>query len=88
MSISPARAVAAALGLVAALSCPAGAQNAPPSIVLAKVAEFDHQVTGVTVSRDGRIFVNFPRWTEDSPVSVAELKDGKPLAFPDESWNG
>ncbi|HUD33267.1 MAG TPA: hypothetical protein VMR43_09665, partial [Variovorax sp.] len=28
---------------------------------LQTVARFDHQVTGVTVSRDGRVFVNFPR---------------------------
>ena len=42
-----------------------------------QVARFDHQVTGVSVSEDGRIFVNFPRWTEDSAVSVAELnRDG------------
>ncbi|GJE36758.1 major royal jelly family protein [Methylobacterium persicinum] len=62
----------------------AGAQQAK----LTKVASFGHQVTGVTVSRDGRIFVNFPRWSEDAPVSVAELKDGKPVPFPDEEWNG
>jgi sugar lactone lactonase YvrE len=55
---------------------------------LQTVARFDHQVTGVTVSRDGRVFVNFPRWTEDSPVSVAEvLKDGTTRPFPDERWN-
>ena len=54
---------------------------------LTQVARFDHQVTGVTVAGDGRIFVNFPRWTEDSPVSVAELKDGKPVPFPDTEWN-
>ena len=54
---------------------------------LTKVASFEHQVTGVTVSKDGRIFVNFPRWTEDSPVSVAEVKDGKLTPFPDAEWN-
>ena len=54
---------------------------------LTQVARFDHQVTGVAVSRDGRIFVNFPRWTDDAPVSVAELKDGKPVPFPDAEWN-
>ncbi|MCR8526462.1 L-dopachrome tautomerase-related protein, partial [Escherichia coli] len=48
---------------------------------------FEHQVTGVTVARDGRIFVNFPRWTEDSPVSVAEVKDGKLTPFPNDEWN-
>jgi len=31
--------------------------------------------------------VNFPRWTEDTEVSVAELKDGKLVPFPDAAWN-
>jgi sugar lactone lactonase YvrE len=51
------------------------------------VADFEHQVTGVSVSEDGRIFVNFPRWTEDNAISVAELKDGKLRPYPDEEWN-
>ena len=37
--------------------------------------------TGVTVTETGRIFVNFPRWGDDVPYTVAELKDGKPVAF-------
>ena len=37
------------------------------------LAAFEHQVTGVSVSEDNRIFVNFPRWTEDTPISVAEV---------------
>ena len=90
-----ARSTAKALLLAAALpfcALPASAQaptavSAPPSGTLTPVARFDHQVTGVTVSKDGRIFVNFPRWTEDSPISVAELKDGKPVAYPDAEWN-
>ena len=56
---------------------------------LQKVASFDHQVTGVAVSEDGRIFVNFPRWFEDVPMSLAELtKDGKLHPYPDAEWNG
>jgi sugar lactone lactonase YvrE len=55
---------------------------------LVEVASFEHQVTGVTVSEDGRIFVNFPRWSEDAPVSVAELlPDGTTRPYPDERWN-
>jgi sugar lactone lactonase YvrE len=55
---------------------------------LQPVATFDHQVTGVTVAPDGRIFVNFPRWTEDTPVSVAELMpDGSTKPYPNEEWN-
>ena len=56
---------------------------------LTLVAEFDHQVTGVALTQDGRTFVNFPRWTEDSAVSVAELMaDGSLRPYPDEEWNG
>jgi sugar lactone lactonase YvrE len=56
--------------------------------VLQQVAQFEHQVTGVTVSERGRVFVNCPRWTEDSPVSVAEvMKDGSLRPYPDEQWN-
>jgi sugar lactone lactonase YvrE len=55
---------------------------------LQQVAQFEHQVTGVTVSEGGRIFVNFPRWTEDAPVSVAEvMKDGSLRPYPNDQWN-
>ena len=53
-----------------------------------EAAHFPHQATGVAVSADGRIFVNFPRWTEDSPVSVVEVsRDGTLKPYPDEEWN-
>jgi hypothetical protein len=52
---------------------------------LQAVATFDHQVT---VATDGWIFVNFPRWTEDAPISVGELRpDGSIKPYPDEEWN-
>jgi sugar lactone lactonase YvrE len=55
---------------------------------LTQVATFDHQVTGVAVAADGRRFVNYPRWTEDAPMSVAEvMKDGSLRAYPDARWN-
>ena len=55
---------------------------------LQQAAQFEHQVTGVTVSERGRIFVNFPRWTEDAPVSVAEvMPDGSVRPYPNEQWN-
>lgn len=59
-----------------------------PAFRLQEAAAFPHQATGVACSADGRIFVNFPRWTEDAPVSVAEvLKDGQLKPYPDEDWN-
>lgn len=52
------------------------------------VAESENQWTGVTVSPGGRIFVNFPRWSENVPLSVGELQpDGTVRPFPDEQWN-
>jgi sugar lactone lactonase YvrE len=63
-------------------------EPAAPGSNLKRVATFDHQATGVTVAKDDRVFVNFPRWTEDSPVSVAEvMKDGSIKPYPDEAWN-
>lgn len=55
--------------------------------VLEEVASFpNQQVTGITVSAKGRIFVNFPYWSDDHTTSVAEIVDGKPKPFPDEGW--
>jgi sugar lactone lactonase YvrE len=56
---------------------------------LQEVANFDNQqVTGVGASmKTGRVFVNFPLWSDDHVLSVAEIIDGKPHAFPDEEWN-
>jgi sugar lactone lactonase YvrE len=57
-------------------------------MTLTLVAEFEHQVTGVALTADNRCFVNFPRWTDDAPISVAEvMKDGSLRAYPDEKWN-
>lgn len=43
--------------------------------------------TGVTVSRGNRIFVNFPRWGDDVPFTVAELVHGKAVAYPEAGIN-
>ena len=60
----------------------------PAAPQLTLVAEFGHQVTGVAVTPDGRRFVNFPRWTDDAPISVAEVAaDGSLTPYPDARWN-
>lgn len=43
--------------------------------------------TGVTVSEGGRIFVNFPRWGDDVPFTVGELRNGKAVPYPDAAVN-
>ena len=56
---------------------------------LQEVASFpDQQVTGVGVSRkSGRVFVNFPNWSDQHSISVAEIVNGQPKPFPNEEWN-
>lgn len=52
------------------------------------VATFDGpMLTGVTVSQQGRIFVNFPKWGDDVTYTIAELVDGETVAYPDEALN-
>ncbi|MFD2767983.1 major royal jelly family protein [Micromonospora eburnea] len=43
--------------------------------------------TGVSVSHTGRIFVNFPKWGDEVPATVVELRDGAEVPFPDQAWN-
>ena len=59
----------------------------PPA--LETIASFSHQqVTGVTVSKTGRLFVNFPFWADEHTTSVAEMMpDGGERPYPDLSWN-
>lgn len=46
------------------------------------------QVTGIGICQMGRIFVNFPRWRNGVPYSVAEvMKDGSHQPYPDSKMN-
>jgi sugar lactone lactonase YvrE len=52
------------------------------------VAELDDLMpTGVTVTDAGRVFISVPRWGDDVPYTVAEIVDGRPVAFPDADIN-
>jgi sugar lactone lactonase YvrE len=43
--------------------------------------------TGVTVANNGRIFVNFPKWGDNVEYTVAEVKDGKTIPYPNADIN-
>jgi len=63
--------------------------TAEPVGKIEAVATFDGPMpTGVTVSQSGRIFVNFPRWGDPVEFTVAEVKGGKTVAFPDAAFSG
>lgn len=52
------------------------------------VASFNGPMpTGVTVSQGGRIFVNFPRWGDKLDYTVAEVRNGKTVAYPNAQIN-
>ncbi|PSB35293.1 L-dopachrome tautomerase-related protein [Chlorogloea sp. CCALA 695] len=53
-----------------------------------QVASFSGPMpTGVTVSANGRIFVNFPRWGDKVDYTVAEVKNGRTVAYPNAQVN-
>ena len=87
--------VAAAMGAsLAAFSAPAApppTSNLPadrPVGTLETVATFSGPMpTGVTVSQNGRIFVNFPRWGDNVPYTVAEVVNGKTVPYPNAAFN-
>ncbi len=59
-----------------------------PAGAIEVVATFDGPMpTGVTVSHSGRIFVCFPRWGDPVEFTVAEVKGGRSVAYPDATVN-
>ena len=75
-------AIACALFTVSTLVSAAGTGRG-----LKVTASSSRQWTGVAVSDQGRVFVNYPYWSEDVPVSVAEIVDGRPVPYPTAEWN-
>jgi sugar lactone lactonase YvrE len=52
------------------------------------VATSEQQWTGVAVEKSGGLFVNYPRWSDKVPVSVAHFPPDSDLhPFPDAKWN-
>lgn len=76
--------------LIIFLSCKSDKQEPDLKIDKNLIAEFEGlQVTGVTVSNQGRIFANFPRWRKGIPFSVVEVNpiDGSYTVYPNENYN-
>src|SRR4051812_44396727 len=71
--------------LASARSVPASAR---PTGNIEPVALFDGPMpTGVTASRQGRIFVNYPKWGDDVDYTVAEIRNGRSVPFPSAEIN-
>jgi sugar lactone lactonase YvrE len=60
----------------------------PGRVEIQEIASLDRQWSGLTFTRDNRMFVTFPRWRNDVPFSVAEiLPSGSIVPYPDREWN-
>jgi len=58
------------------------------SYTLQPVAQSYELWTGVAVSKEGRIFVSYPRWSGAETTSVAEIVNANfPRPYPGETWN-
>jgi len=81
----------ATLVVLLSLACAGRGQDLARERVIGQlevVATFNGPMpTGVTVSNAGRIFVNFPRWGDNVEHTVAEVKDGKTLPYPNADIN-
>ncbi|MFD2157996.1 SMP-30/gluconolactonase/LRE family protein [Rubritalea tangerina] len=58
-----------------------------PADELTCIASSEKQWTGVAVSKEGRVFTNFPKWSDKETISVAEIIDGKTHPYPSQDWN-
>jgi sugar lactone lactonase YvrE len=54
---------------------------------LSVFAESKNQWTGIAISKKDRVFVNFPRWSSETPISVAEIIDNEIIPYPNKAWN-
>ena len=72
-----------ALGLITLTGLPACSAS------LQQVFHDDNfQLTGVSVTNSGRLFVNYPRWSDKYVNADVEVsKDGSTKPFPDREWN-
>lgn len=80
------------IGMIALLLIMAGCntkqKKQDESSAIKEIASSENQWTGITISKKGRMFVNFPRWSPDIKMSVAEItEDGKTKPFPNKKWN-
>ncbi|WP_108246150.1 L-dopachrome tautomerase-related protein [Muricauda brasiliensis] len=65
-----------------------GTNTAPESQKLETVfTDSIYQFTGVAVANDDRLFVNYPYWLDTHQYSVVEVKQGKAVPYPNETWN-
>jgi sugar lactone lactonase YvrE len=72
---------------ITTLSIAAQAQSASKPQLELVFADNTYQLTGVAVSAKGRLFTNYPLWSDVYKYALVEIKEKKPVPFPNESMN-
>ncbi len=77
------------IGILSLFGCKSIITPKPTDKEITEVKSFTgQQVTGISLSDEGRMFVNFPRWRKGVDNSVLEInKNGASIPYPDKSWN-
>lgn len=71
-----------------ALGLTIGATYAQQAQMTSVFQDNKYQFTGITVSKTGRMFVNYPYWTDIYQYALVEInKDGSRKPYPDANWN-
>lgn len=71
-----------------AAPAPAPEPVEPAQTSLVVIAGSERQWTGLAISKEGRAFVCYPRWSEALSPSVEELQgEAPPKPYPNEHWN-
>ncbi|MFJ3498456.1 L-dopachrome tautomerase-related protein [Streptomyces sp. NPDC086091] len=78
---------AAVAALVVAMAAPVGASSSAAPQSLEPVFSSSLAVNGATTTREGRLFVPVQPSRSGAP-QLMEIRDGKPVAYPDNRWNG
>ena len=63
-------------------------QSPKQEVSLSEVARSENLWTGIAVSEEDRIFVNYPHWSPQTTISVAEIiSTDSTRPYPDNEWN-
>ena len=69
-----------------ASSLPASPMRQGPPLELVH-AFYGQMPIGVALNSKGRIFISYPRWEDVVPFSIAEIKDGREVPYPNKDIN-
>jgi len=68
-------------------ACTGGSQERKFTPLLREVAHSPQQWTGIAITQEGRMFVCYPRWSDQATASVAEITSTALKLYPNDNWN-